>query len=65
MRRNLVSGCPHVDLLVGVDTGDDEEDPGTPGSSGEKTTKPEYDRSFIFLEYFKIKKILRDFTLGV
>ena len=31
--RDLVGGRPHVDLLVDVHTGDDEEHPGTSGAS--------------------------------
>ena len=31
--RDLVGGRPHVDLLVDVHAGDDEEHPGTSGSS--------------------------------
>ena len=66
MWRNLVGCCSHVDLLVSVNTGNDEENPRTSGSTREKTTKPEYDRSFIFLEYFKIKEIFREIcTLGL
>ena len=33
LRGDLVGGRPHVDLLVDVHTGDDEEHPRTSGSS--------------------------------
>ena len=49
MRWNLVGHGPHVDLLEDVDTGDDEEHPGTSGSSGEQATKTEDHRSLVFL----------------
>ena len=49
MRWDLVGHGPHVDLLEDVDTGDDEEDPGTSGSSGEEATKTEDHRTFVFL----------------
>ena len=48
--RDLVCRCPHVDLLVGVHAGDDEEDPRAPGSSGEEAAQPEDYRPFIFLD---------------
>ena len=35
LRGDLVGGGPHVDLLVDVDAGDDEEDTGTSSSSRE------------------------------
>ena len=49
MRRNLVGHGPHVDLLKDVNTGDDEEDPRTSGSSCEEATKTEDHRSLVFL----------------
>ena len=33
LRGDLVGGRPHVDLLVDVDAGDDEEHTGTSGAS--------------------------------
>ena len=47
--RDLVGGRPHVDLLVNVHAGDDEEHPGTSGSSSKKPSKSEDHCSFIFL----------------
>ena len=44
---------PHVDLLVGVDTREDEEDPGPPGSSYQKTTQSEDDGSLVLLANMK------------
>ena len=38
---HVVGGRPHVNLLIDIDTGDDEEDPGTPGSPGEEAPQPE------------------------
>ena len=43
---------PHVHLLVGVDTREDEEDPGPPGSSYQKTTQSEDDGSLVLLDHF-------------
>ena len=51
LRRNIVSLCPHVNLLIMIHTGNDEEHSGTPGSALEKSTKAEYDGSFVFLKY--------------
>ena len=50
--RDLVGWSPHVDLLVDVDAGDDEEHPGTSGSSWQETTKAEDDSSLVFLDGF-------------
>ena len=33
LRRYFVGASSHIDLLVNIHTGDDEEDPGPPGSS--------------------------------
>ena len=41
---------PHVDLFIGVHTGDDEEDPGTPGSTGDQPSQPEDDGSLVLLD---------------
>ena len=48
---NLIGGCPHVNLLVNVHTRDDEEHPRALGASHQKTTKPEYDHSLVFLKH--------------
>ena len=50
MCRYLICLSPHVNLLVDVDTRDDKEDAGSPGSTGEKTTQPEDDRSLVLLD---------------
>ena len=49
LRWDLVGHGSHVDLLEDVDTGDDEEDPGTSGSSCEQATKTEDHCSLVFL----------------
>ena len=48
--RDLVCRCPHVDLLVGVHTGDDEEHAGPPGSPWQQPAQPEDDRALVFLD---------------
>ena len=47
--RDIVCLSPHVNLLVDVDARNDEEDAGSPGSAGEKTTQPEDDCSLVLL----------------
>ena len=47
--RDLVCRGPHVDLLVGVDTGNDEEHAGPPGSPRQQPAQPEDDRALVFL----------------
>jgi hypothetical protein len=46
---------PHVYLLVDVHTGNDEEDPRTPGSTRQQPTQPEYHGPLVFLKK-KIRK---------
>ena len=41
---------PHIDLLVNIHTGDDEEDPGPPGSSCQQSAQSEDDGSLVLLE---------------
>ena len=41
---------PHVDLLVSVHTGQDEEDPRTPGPSYQQPAQPEDDGPLVLLE---------------
>ena len=48
---NLVFRCPHINLLVDVNTGDDEEKAGTLGSPHEQPSQPEYDDSLVLLDY--------------
>ena len=50
LRRNLVSLGPHVNFLIDVNTGNDEEHAGTPRSSREQASKSEDDSSLIFLK---------------
>ena len=40
---------PHVDLLIDIKTGDDEEDPGPPGSSCQQPAQSEDDGSLVLL----------------
>ena len=58
--RDFVGLAPHVHLLIDVNTGDDEEDPGTAGPSCQEAPKPEYDRAFILL---KVMVIWENITL--
>ena len=48
--RDLVVVSPHVDLLVGVNTREDEEHPGPSGSPHQQPAQPEDDGSLIFLK---------------
>ena len=50
--RNIVTGCPHVNLLVDVQAGDDEEDAGSSCPARQKTTQPEDDCSLVLLGKF-------------
>ena len=47
--RDIKGLCSHVDLLVDVHTGDDEEDPRTPGSARQQPTQPEDHRPLVLL----------------
>ena len=51
---DVVSLCPHVDLLVVVYTRDDEEDPGTPGSALQESAQPEDDGPLVLLRNLPI-----------
>ena len=46
---DIVGLCAHVNLLVDVDTGNDEEDSRSTSSACEKATQAEDDSPFIFL----------------
>ena len=48
--RDLVVVGPHVDLLVGVHTREDEEHAGPPGAPHQQPTQPEDDGSLILLK---------------
>ena len=49
MRWDIVGLCAHVNLLVDVDTGNDEEDSRSTSSTGEKSTQAEDNCALIFL----------------
>ena len=49
MGRDVKVLDPHVDLLVDVHTGDDEEDPRTPGTARQQPTQPEDHRPLVLL----------------
>ena len=49
LRRNIVGCRPHVDLLVNIQAGDDEEDPGTPGTALDQSAQSEDDGSLVLL----------------
>ena len=48
--RNLVVVSPHVDLLISVDTGEDEEDSRTPGTANKQSSQSEDNGPLILLE---------------
>ena len=48
---DLILPTPHVDLLVGVDTGNDEEDSRPPGSSCQQSAQSEDDGSLVLLDH--------------
>ena len=48
---NLESLGSHVDLLVDINTGDDEEHPGPPGSSCQQPAQPEDDGPLVLLDH--------------
>ena len=49
LRRDLESCCPHINLLVHVNAGDDKEDPWAPGPAGQEAAQPEDDGSLVLL----------------
>ena len=49
LRRHVEVLDPEVDLLVDVDTGDDEEDPRAPRPAGQEAAKPEYYCTLVLL----------------
>ena len=49
MRRDDEVLGPHVDLLEGVDAGDDDEDAGTSEGAGEPPAQPVHHRSLVLL----------------
>ena len=48
--RYFIGASTHVDLLVDIHTGDDEEDPGTPSTSRQQPTQPKDDGPLVLLE---------------
>jgi hypothetical protein len=62
LRRDIEGHGPEVDLPVGVDAGDDEEDAGTLGSALAQSTQSKDDGTFVFLDNLKWKpniKVIR------
>ena len=51
LRWDLESFCPHVDLLVDVNAGDDKEDPGPPGPARQQPAQSEDDGSLVLLDH--------------
>ena len=51
MRWNLEGLRSHIYLLVNIHTGDDKEDPGTPGSSRHQPAQSEDDGSLVLLDH--------------
>ena len=49
LRGDLVGGGPHVDLLVHVEAGDDEEHARAPRPARHQPAQPKDDRSLILL----------------
>ena len=47
--RTLIRCRPHINLLVDVDAGNDEEDPGAPGPPCEEPAQPEDDSPLVLL----------------
>ena len=51
LRWDLESFCSHVNLFVDINAGDDEEDPGSPGSARQEAAQPEDDGSLVLLDH--------------
>ena len=49
MRGNLVGGCSHINLLVHINTRDDEEHSRAPSASTDKPAEPEDDGPLVLL----------------
>ena len=49
--RNFKSLSPHIHFLVDIDTGDNEEDPGAPGSSCQQPAQSEDDGPLVLLDH--------------
>ena len=50
LRWNLESLRSHIYFLINIHTGDDKEDPGTPGPSCQQPAQPEDDGSLVLLD---------------
>lgn len=51
LRWHVKGQGPHVDLLVRIDAGNNEEDPGAPGASAQKSAEPEDDHPLVLLDH--------------
>ena len=56
--RDLVGGCPHVNLLVNVHTRDDEEHARAPRSPRHQATQPEDDGSLVLLQFTQAGRLV-------
>ena len=50
LRRDVIGLCPHVDLLIDVHTGYDEEDAWSAGAAGEQAAQAEDDGALVLLQ---------------
>ena len=50
MWRDVVGLSPHINLLVDIHTGDDEEHPRAPGSARQEQSQSKYDGSLVLLD---------------
>ena len=50
LRRDVIGLCPHVDLLIDVHTGYDEEDAWPAGAAGEEAAQAEDDGALVLLQ---------------
>ena len=57
--RHIIGLGPEVDLLVLIDAGDDEEDPGPPGLPCEHPAQPEHHRPLVLLHHLAGEKTMR------
>jgi hypothetical protein len=57
LRRHVERERPHVDLLVRVNAGNDEEDPGAAGAAGQKSTETKDDDALVLLNNLKLISI--------
>ena len=50
LRRDIISGSSHINLLIDIKTGYDKEDTRTSCSTSDQSSKSEYDCSLILLK---------------